>query len=121
MKSESVKEKHRYILVAAWRAVNEAERNSFEKGFYSSMLGVLGEMGYSTAHPKVVKFLDKGFFVLKCTLEGNESVLAALGMIKMVNGENAFFYTLKSSGTLLALGKYYNLIKEKASSLFYPA
>ncbi len=113
-----MKEKHRYILVSAWRDIREAERSSFEKGFYSSMLGVLGELGYSSAHPKIVKFLDGRRFVLKCTLEGKDSVLSALAMTKMVGGESAFFYTFKSSGTLLALGKYYDSAHSELSSVF---
>jgi len=105
-----LKEKHRYILVRAWRALPEPERQTFERSFYSSMLAVLGELGYSEAHPKLIKFLDDSHFIIKCTLEGKESTLLSLSMMKKVGGEDAFFYTLRSSGTLRALQKYYSSI-----------
>ncbi|MEM3227724.1 MAG: Rpp14/Pop5 family protein [Candidatus Micrarchaeaceae archaeon] len=103
-----MKEKQRYILIKAWRPILESKRRDFERDFYTAMMAVLGELSYSSAHPKVIKFLDSSHFIVKCTLAGRNSVVVATALIKMVGGETTCFYTLKSSGTLKALQKYYN-------------
>ena len=102
-----MKEKRRYILVKYSGGVAQEAAQEFEHGLYRELLKMLGELHYADANPKLAKMLEDGYFVQRSSLSGASDCILALSMIKKLNGEDAFFYTIKSSGTLKALLKHY--------------
>ncbi len=102
-----MKEKRRYILVKYSGRVAQEAAQEFEHGLYRELLKMLGELHYADANPKLAKMLEDGYFVLRSSLSGAGDCILALSMIKKLNGEDAFFYTIKSSGTIKALLKHY--------------
>ncbi|HUC38512.1 MAG TPA: Rpp14/Pop5 family protein [Candidatus Acidoferrum sp.] len=101
-----MKEKHRYILVESGTPVNEREREDFSFGLYNAMLHCVGEAAYHKVNPKVIKFVTEKRFLLKSTLQGSGVLIAALAMMKKVNGRDTYFYTLKTSGTIKAISSF---------------
>jgi RNase P/RNase MRP subunit POP5 len=100
-----MKEKRRYILAKSSKPVTGDALPAFESSLYHELLKMLGELNYADANPKIIKMMDNGLFILRTNMEGTGACIRALAMIKKLNGEDAFFYTLKTSGTILALSK----------------
>ena len=101
-----MKEKQRYTLVESGMEITEREQEEFSLGLYNALLHCLGEATYHKANPKVVKFLSDKRFLLRSSLSGCGVLTAALAMVKKVNGKDAYFYTLKTSGTIRALSSF---------------
>ncbi len=101
-----MKEKQRYTLVESGIEVEEAERDEFSLGLYGALLHCVGEATYHRVNPKVIKFLGKKRFLVRSSLSGCGIMTAALAMVKKVNGKDAYFYTLKTSGTIRALSSF---------------
>ena len=101
-----IREKRRYILVESGFEVGEHDRESFAYGLYDGLLRCLGETGYHRVNPKVVDFVGSNRFIMRSSLSGAGSLVAARALLKRVNGKEAYFYTLKSSGTIRALSKF---------------
>ena len=100
-----MREKRRYILVESTLEVPESARREFELELFKELLHNIGETSYFRANPKVMKYMDNKRFVLKCSLAKYKDVVVGLTFIKRIGGRDAGFYTLKASGTILALGK----------------
>jgi RNase P/RNase MRP subunit POP5 len=100
-----MRRKTRYILVESATPIAEGGRARFEPLLYRSMLQSIGDLDYHRSNPKIAKFLDERRFILRCSLEGYRKALLALAMIKRIDERETAFYTLKSSGTIRALGR----------------
>ena len=101
-----IREKHRYILVESGTGVAERDRDSFTTGLYNGLLHCIGESNYHRVNPKVVSFTGNNRFVIRSSLAGCGPLIAAMALLKRVNGNDAYFYTLKSSGTIRALSSF---------------
>lgn len=101
-----MRDKHRYVLVESGADVPEPEREDFSFGLYNALLHCLGESNYHRINPKVVKFVAANRFIIKSSLAGCGPMVAALALLKKVNNRDSYFYTLKSSGTIKALGSF---------------
>ena len=101
-----MREKHRYVLVESGAGVPESERESFVFGLRNALLHCIGESNYHRANPKIVDFVGPNRFIMRSSLWGYGPLIAALTLIKKVNNSDSYFYTLKSSGTLRALGSF---------------
>ena len=99
-----MRDKHRYILVESSCEVAEADRERFSSGLYSGLLQCIGEANYHRVNPRVMDFVGSRRFIIRSMLDGCGLTVAALAMIKKVNGDDVYFYTLKCSGTMKALG-----------------
>ena len=99
-----MREKHRYVLVESGTDVEEREREDFAFGLRNALLHCIGESNYHRANPRIVEFVRPNMFIIRSSLWGCGQVVAALALIKRVNERDSYFYTLKSSGTLKALG-----------------
>ena len=100
-----MREKRRYLLVEASAPVR-GDLDEFKKRLYISLMDCTGQLGYHRINPHVIGFIGSDMFILRASLEGTPSVIAALAMVKSVAGSEMAFYTLKSSGTLRALRDY---------------
>jgi RNase P/RNase MRP subunit POP5 len=100
-----IRDKRRYISVMSSRPVSEQDRKRFEAELYSALMAQLGEAEYFRANPKVIKFTGSDTFVLKVMHERYEQSMVALTLIRSMSGKPIGLYTLKSSGTIKAVGK----------------
>jgi len=100
-----MREKRRYILVESANEIDENSRKDFEFYFYSALLHSIGEINYFKANPKIIKYVDRKGFVLKCNLVMYKETLNALTFIKQLNKKDTAFYTINASGTVKALAK----------------
>jgi RNase P/RNase MRP subunit POP5 len=100
-----IREKHRYILVESGAKIDERSAGAFSDALYKELLECIGSLSYHKIRPKVIKIVNANTFILKTSLYGCGSVVAALALIKKVGGTDAYFYTLKTSGTIRALLK----------------
>ncbi len=101
-----MREKHRYVLVESGMDVKEPDRENFAFGLRNALLHYIGESNYHRANPKIVEFTSQNRFIMRSSLWGYGQLVAALALIKKVNGSDYYFYTLKSSGTLKALDSF---------------
>lgn len=85
--------KHRYVLV-------ESSSYARREALQSELLRVMGT-DYHVANPKVLDV--RGKMVIRCSLAGVGKLIAALALVKSVDGRENAFYTLKESGTIRAL------------------
>ncbi len=86
--------KHRYILLMSTHAV---EGQSIKRALFYK-LGI----NYYKASIRIIS-MQQNIAIIKCSLESFMQVIAALTMVKEVDGHEIAFYTLKASGTLRAL------------------
>lgn len=100
-------EKRRYILVESASELNP-ESGSFEHDFLKELLHNIGEVNYHGANPRIIKYMGKNRFVLRCNLQRYRDTIIALTFMKRVGGADTGFYTLNASGTILALSKEKN-------------
>lgn len=101
-----MREKHRYVLVESGMEVPEQDRENFALGLRNALLHYIGESNCHRANPRIVEFTGPNRFIMRSSLWGYGQLVAALALIKKVNGGDSYFYTLKSSGTLKALGSF---------------
>ncbi len=98
-----MREKRRYLLVESTLEIVETARRDFELELYRELLHSIGELSYFKANPKIIKYIDRNRFVLKCNLVRYKETILALTFIKRIAGRDVGFYTLNSSGTIKAL------------------
>jgi RNase P/RNase MRP subunit POP5 len=103
-----IRTKRRYIVVETSAKIGAGEREAFEKGLYSAMMAQIGEAEYFKANPKVIAFLDERRIILKVNLEKYDESVVALALIKQIDSKVMGLYSIKSSGTIKALGKAKN-------------
>ncbi len=101
-----MRDKRRYILVESGIGIAEAERDDFSMALYNALLHSIGESTYHRVNPKMVKFMGERRFILRAALAGSGLLIAALGLLKKINGRDCYFYTLKTSGTIKALASF---------------
>lgn len=91
-----IRAKHRYVLVESTADLEHAKAS-----LQMELLRQSGPILYPRMNPKVLDV--KGNLVIRCSLEGLGSLIAALSMVKSLDGKPAAFYTIRTSGTLRAL------------------
>ncbi len=91
-----MREKRRYLLVEASEAV--AHAHDFEHALSVQILRCVGELGYHTISPKIVKVASPTLFVIRTRARGLRTLVLALALIKRLDGRHVAFYTLKTSG-----------------------
>jgi len=102
----TLKEKHRYLLV---RFSSEAKLGEADArhAVYHSILRFLGELGFSQANPKLVKFdAEKQEGVFKVVRGEEGRVKAALALAKEAGGKPAVLRVVKVSGAINKLGAW---------------
>lgn len=88
--------KHRYILVES-----TVENSQAKASLPRALLAELGTVQYARATPRILEI--QGRIVVRCSLEGFDSMMVALSLIRELDRKKAAFYTLKASGTIKAL------------------
>ncbi len=101
-----MRDKHRYVLVESGIAIPESERDDFAFGLRNALLHCIGESNYHRANPKIMEFAAQNRFIIRSSLWGCGQLVAALALIKKVNGNDAYFYTLRSSGTIRSVADF---------------
>ena len=95
------RDKRRYLLIETTRDIGGEE--PFAKGLNREMMGIVGQLHYHEVNPKIIEFIDRRHFLLRVGHTREGDVIAALSMIKGVDGAAIGMFTLRSSGTLRAL------------------
>ncbi len=98
-----MRDKRRYILVETTAAIN-SEPSEFGAQLYKEIIRCIGESNYHKINPRLVKLVSPNRFVIKGSLEGAGQLVLAFALIKRIGDVETAFYTLKSSGTIKALG-----------------
>ncbi|MCL4381014.1 MAG: Rpp14/Pop5 family protein [Candidatus Marsarchaeota archaeon] len=97
-----MKQKTRYLLVESGVPILDARQ--FLSDFHSELLGMIG-MEYYKLNLKVMAFISENTFIIRCANNYISLLVVALTFMKRVRSQPTYFYTLKSSGTMLALKK----------------
>ncbi|MDE1810686.1 MAG: Rpp14/Pop5 family protein [Candidatus Micrarchaeota archaeon] len=98
-----MRDKRRYVVVESYNAVDNPDL--FQRRLIAALLQVAGEANLFRLNPKIVKFVDERRFIVRTSLEGMRQLVLALSFITSIDGKEAAFYTLGSSGTILAIEK----------------
>jgi RNase P/RNase MRP subunit POP5 len=101
----AVRTKHRYILVETSSDTGMSGRKQLENLFYAQVMAVTGSMRYHNINPRIVRHRGPTSFIIRVRHRGLSEMIAALALMRSFNGKETAFYTLKSSGTLLAVGR----------------
>ena len=96
-----MRRKRRYMLIESLYEI--AYVDGFERELALGMLSVMGQLGFHKSNPRIIQFVDSKHFVLCVGLDGYHDSVLALSMLKMLRGKECAFYTLRTSGTLMAL------------------
>ena len=99
-----MRDKKRYLLVETTAKI-EGDPKSFGAMLYREIIRCIGESSYHRVNPRLVKLIGENHFIIKSSLEGTGQLILALALIKRIGDTDTAFYTLKSSGTIKALGK----------------
>lgn len=106
--------KNRYVLVEASRPVLLDREGTDELS--RRLISVLGELSFSATNPRVAKRYDETTFAIKATRSTEGHLMMALAFINEFSGKPVRFYTLRTSGTIAAMTKYYNKLNSSESS-----
>jgi RNase P/RNase MRP subunit POP5 len=98
-----MRDKKRYILVETTSRIN-TDPKDFGASLYREIIRCIGESNYHRVNPKLVKLVGENRFIIKSSLEGTGQLILAFALIKRIGEAETAFYTLKSSGTIRALG-----------------
>ncbi|MEM0154249.1 MAG: Rpp14/Pop5 family protein [Methanothrix sp.] len=99
-----IRDKKRYIMLESASELN-MEKDELDRALKQAILSLVGQLGYYYISPKLVLLIDGKHFVIRCRLQGYESMLLASALIKRLGTTETGLYTLKSSGTIKALMK----------------
>jgi len=93
-----LKEKYRYIK---FKIISEKEygKQEFEKQIRNSLLGILGEIGYSKCLPKLV-FHSNEEGIIKILRDGEKETRVALALISNFDSNPVHVQVIFVSGTL---------------------
>jgi RNase P/RNase MRP subunit POP5 len=92
----------RYILFRF--AGRPTDGESLKRALYSEALRFFGELGLSEAALKLVSFdPSENTGIIRCERDHLDNVLGFLALISSLEGSEARFIALKSSGTLKSL------------------
>ena len=98
-----MKQKIRYLLVES--GVPIVNTKQFLSDFHGELLSMIG-LEYYRFNLKVMTFISEKAFIIRCANNYLPLLIVALTFIKRIKTQPAYFYTLKSSGTMLALKKH---------------
>ncbi len=98
-----MRDKKRYVLVETTSRIN-ADPNEFGTSLYKEIIRCIGESSYHKVNPRLVKLVGDNRFVIRSSLEGTGQLVLAFALMKRLGDIPTAFYTLKSSGTIKALG-----------------
>ena len=102
--------KKRYILFRYEGP--EMDEKSFKHALYKEALRFFGELGLSYAALKLISYKDrKG--ILRCERDYLDKALGFLALLSSLDGSEARFIAVKSSGTLKALESTTESIHER--------
>lgn len=104
--------KNRYILVEASRPLSLDREGVAELN--RKLISVLGDLSFSSANPRMAKQYDEKIFIIKATRSTESHIILSLTFINEFGGSPIRFYTLRTSGTIAALGKVYKQFKSQA-------
>ena len=108
-----LKERRRYISFQAMAKVVFTE-NQVLHSINETIFQVLGEEGYARANFKVVEYNPKNMSgICRTTHNMLESVVAALTLMKDIQGKNASLIIRGVSGTIKKTGKKYTPAEEQ--------
>lgn len=102
-----MREKQRYLLVETSAPMDGDERALSDR-LEKELIRCIGEMNYHKVNPKLMKILGNNRFIMKASLEGIGQLILAFSLIKRIDGTEAAFYTLRTSGTIKTLLLYKN-------------
>ncbi|MCL5117600.1 MAG: Rpp14/Pop5 family protein [Candidatus Marsarchaeota archaeon] len=98
-----MKQKIRYLLVESGAPILNTKQ--FLSDFHGEILNMIG-LEYYKLNLKVMAFISEKAFIIRCANSYLPLLIVALTFIKRLRAQPAYFYTLKSSGTMLALKKH---------------
>lgn len=100
VKADSLRK--RYII---FRYVGSAaDEEPLKRSLYAEALKFFGELGLSYAALKLVKFdKNRNIGIIRCQRDYLDKVLGFLALISSLDGSDARFIAVKSSGTLKSL------------------
>ncbi|MEM3245638.1 MAG: Rpp14/Pop5 family protein [Candidatus Micrarchaeaceae archaeon] len=93
------KNKHRYLLVRSSVGIDALNAYDIKKALFEKL-----GMRFHLAALKIIS-MQGNYLIIRCSLKSFDDVVAALTMIKNINGSRIAFYTIKSSGTIKSLQK----------------
>jgi RNase P/RNase MRP subunit POP5 len=99
--------KSRYILVETSKEVDMRDRQN-EASLKNEMLRFLGEKLYIESNLQIVKQMGENTFIIRVSRGMERSAILALSFIKKVSSSELGFYTIRTSGTISSLKKFYN-------------
>ncbi len=101
----TMRDKRRYVSFMVEAESPVSEKEVFE-AVLGSILSFLGELGYSKANPKPMKFESStGFGILRCAATETDSVRSSLAFLSKINGKRAAIRLLSNSGSIRKLKK----------------
>lgn len=100
-----IREKHRYLLVE-YNSEMPQDKAAFSKALHREIMSCFGQLHYFKGSFRIMEFPGSNFFIIRSSLNEYENLIRALALIKKLEGNDAAFYTLRSSGTIKALKQY---------------
>lgn len=95
------RDKRRYLLIETTEDIGSDE--AFAKSLNREIMGIVGQLHYHEVNPKIVEFIDRRHMIVRVGHSREGDAIAALALIKAVDGVPLGIFTLRSSGTLRAL------------------
>ena len=100
VKADSLRK--RYVL---FKSSGNFSEESLKRALYAEALKFFGELGLSYAALKLIKFDPvSNTGIIRCERDYLDKVLGFLALISSLEGSDARFIAVKSSGTLKSLG-----------------
>ncbi|MEM3415989.1 MAG: Rpp14/Pop5 family protein [Candidatus Micrarchaeaceae archaeon] len=101
-----LRKKYRYILAEASASVNY-EVKALDAEMRKSLLPIMGIKSFAQANPHVVKTLSHNSFIIKTARGSEHAIILALAFIKEMHDSEIGIYTLRTSGTIRSILRYY--------------
>ncbi len=98
-----MKQKYRYLLIEL--SIEIKDTKQFISDLHTELMNMLG-IYYYKFNLKIVSFPNEKTFIMKCANSYLGHLIVAFTFIKYIKSQPVYFYTLKSSGTILSLRKY---------------
>ncbi|MCL4383016.1 MAG: Rpp14/Pop5 family protein [Candidatus Marsarchaeota archaeon] len=95
-----MKQRHRYLLIES--GFDIIDEKQFSILLSNELMNMLG-LNYYKINPKIISFLGQNRFIIKCSGVYVDILILTFTFIKSLNKEPAYFYTLKSSGTIKSI------------------
>ncbi len=95
-----MKKKYRYLLIES--SLEIRDKSQFNIQLFNELINIIG-LNYYKVNPRIVSFIDKNTFIIKCSNSYISFLILAFTFIKFLNKNPIYFYTLKSSGTIKSI------------------